>query len=53
MNAFIQIQIDNYKYMSVIRTHGILVDMLLDITPDVYGPYVTTDIKWFKKLITQ
>ena len=31
----------------------ILVDMLLDITPDVYGMYITTDRKVIKQLIAQ
>ena len=26
--------------MNIIKIHGILVDMLLDIAPDIYGPYV-------------
>ena len=39
--------------MAIIRIRGILVDMLLDITPDVYGPYVTTDRKGIKQRINQ
>ena len=31
----------------------ILVDVLLDIDPDVYGLYLTTDKKWIKQLISQ
>ena len=39
--------------MAITEICGILVNMLLDITPDVYGPYVTTDRKEIKKPMTQ
>ena len=39
--------------MDIIKIRGILVDMLLDITPDVYGRYITKDRKGIKQLITQ
>ena len=39
--------------MAIIKIRGILVNMLLDIDPDVYGPYVTTDRKGINHLITQ
>ena len=39
--------------MYIINIRGILVDILLDISPDVYGPYVITDRKGLKKLIVQ
>ena len=39
--------------MAIINIRGILVEILLDIAPDVYGLYVTTDRKLIKKLITQ
>ena len=39
--------------MDIIDICGILVDMLLDITPDVYGLYVTTERKGIKKIINQ
>ena len=44
-NAFIQTRVEDKKDMAVIRIRGILVDMLVDITPEVYAPYVTTDKK--------
>ena len=31
--------------MAIIKIKGILVDILLGISPDVYGPYVITDRK--------
>ena len=52
-NAFIQTRVENEKDMVYIRIRGILVDMLLKIAPDVYGPYVTTDKKGVKQLIVQ
>jgi hypothetical protein len=52
-NAFIQTKIEDEKDMAIIKIRGVLVDMLLDIAPDVYGPYVTTDKKGVKQLITQ
>ena len=39
--------------MDIIKIREILVDMLSDIAPDFYGPYVTTDRKVTKQLITQ
>ena len=39
--------------MATIKNRGILVDMVLDIAPYVYGPFVTTDTKGIKKTITQ
>ncbi len=39
--------------MAVIKIRGVLVDMLLEIAPDVYGPYVTLDKNGIKQLIAQ
>ena len=39
--------------MAIINIRGILVDMLPDISPDVYGLYVTKERKEIKKLITE
>ena len=39
--------------MAIINICKILVDILLEISPDVYGPYVTTDKKGINKLINQ
>jgi hypothetical protein len=44
-NAFIQNRIEDEKDMAIIKIHKILVDMLLDIAPDAYTPYVTVDKK--------
>ena len=42
-NAFIQKRVENE--MEDIKTRGFLVDLLLEIDPDFYGPFVTTDNK--------
>ena len=39
--------------MVIIKINEILVDMLLYILPDFYGPYVTMYRKGIKKLIAQ
>jgi hypothetical protein len=52
-NAFIQTRVEDEKDMAIIKIRGILVDMLVDIAPDVYKPYVTTDKKGVKQLIVQ
>ena len=43
LNAFIQTRIKYEKDMSIIKISGVLVDILLEITPDVYAPYDITD----------
>jgi hypothetical protein len=50
-NAFIQTRVVNPNDMATIRIRGILVNMLLDIAPEIYGPYVSTDRKGNKQLI--
>jgi hypothetical protein len=52
-NAFIQTRIDDEKNMVFIKIRGVLVDMLIDIAPGVYKPYVTTDRKGVKQLLVQ
>ena len=52
-NAFIQTKIENEEDMAIIKIRGILVEMLLAIAPEVYGPYVTTDKKGVKQIIMQ
>ena len=52
-NDFIQTQIDHKKDMAIINIRRIWVDMLLDISPDVYGLFVNTDRKGIKQLIAQ
>ena len=52
-NAFIQTRIEDEQDMAIIKIRGILVDMLLDIAPNIYSPYVTMDKKGVKQLIVQ
>ena len=48
-NAFIQTRIEDDKYMAIIKIRGILVDILVDLAPDVYREFVTIDKKGVKK----
>jgi len=52
-NAFIQTRVEDEKDMVTIKLRGVLVDILVDIAPDVYEPYVTVDKKGIKQLICQ
>ncbi len=52
-NAFIQTSIEDEKDMAFIKIRGILVDMLCEIAPDIYKPYVTKDKKGIKQLLVQ
>ena len=52
-NAFIQTRIEDEKYMAIIKIRGFLVDIILDITPDVYVPCVIMDRKDVNQLIFQ
>ena len=52
-NVFIQTRVENEKDMVYIKVRGILVDLLIEIVPDVYDPYVKLDKKRTKVLILQ
>ena len=52
-NAFIQTRIQDEKDMVFIRIRGVLVDILLEIAPKVYKPYVCVDKKGNKTLLVQ
>ena len=41
------------KCMAIINIKGVLVDILMEIAPYVYGTYVITDRKGVKQLIVQ
>jgi hypothetical protein len=47
-NACVQTRIDNEKDMAFIKIRGILADILVEIAPDVYKPYITKDEKGTK-----
>jgi hypothetical protein len=44
-NAFVQTRVENEKDMEFIKIRGILVDILVEIAPDVYNSYVSKDNK--------
>jgi hypothetical protein len=44
-NAFVQTCVENEKDMAFIKIQGILVDILVEIAPDVYKFYVSKDNK--------
>ena len=52
-NAFVQTRVEDEKDMAFIKIRGVLVDILVAIAPDVYGPYVTKDKKGVKQLLVQ
>lgn len=52
-NAFIQTRIENEKDMAFIKIRGVLVDILIDIAPEVYAKYAMTDKKGVKQLLVQ
>ena len=51
-NHFIQTQIRHEKDIDTIKICRILVDMILETAPYVYGTYVDTDMKGIKQMIT-
>ena len=52
-NAFIQTKVVDDKRKVIIRIRGPLVDMLVEIAPEVYGPYVTYDKHGNKQLLVE
>jgi hypothetical protein len=52
-NAFVQTRVKNEKDMAFIKIRCILVDILVEITPDVYKYYVLKDKKGSKQLLVQ
>ena len=52
-NAFIQTKVKDEKDMAIIKLRGVLVDILVEIAPDVYKSYATTDKKGVRQLLVQ
>jgi hypothetical protein len=52
-NAFIQTHVEDEKDMVIIKLHGVLVDILVVIAPNVYKSYATVDKKGVKQLVVQ
>ena len=52
-NVFIQTRVEYEKDMSFIKICEVLVDILVEIAPDVYKSHVTTKKKGAKQLLVQ
>jgi hypothetical protein len=52
-NMFVQTRVENEKDLVFIKIRGVLVDILVEIAPDVYKPYVSRDKKGMKQLLVQ
>jgi hypothetical protein len=52
-NAYVQTRVEKEKDMAFIRIRGFLVDILVEISPDVYKSYVSRDKKGIKQLLVQ
>jgi hypothetical protein len=52
-NAFVQTRVENEKDMALIKIRGVLVDILVEIAPDVYKSYVSRGKKGMKQLLVQ
>jgi hypothetical protein len=52
-NAFIQTRVEDEGDMAIIKIRGVLVDILVQIAPDVYKSYVMTDKKGTTQLLVQ
>jgi hypothetical protein len=52
-NTFVQTRVKNEKDMVFIKIRGILVDILVEISPGVYKSYVSKDKKGSKQLLVQ
>jgi hypothetical protein len=52
-NAFVQTRVEYEKDMAFINIRGILVDILVEISPDVYKSYISKDKEGLKQLLVQ
>ena len=52
-NAFVQMVVEDPNDHAIIRIHGLMVDVLVKIAPDVYGYFVTIDKKGEKQLLVE
>ena len=52
-NAFTQTRVEKENEMAVIKIIGFPMDLLLDVDPEFYGPFVNTDKKGEKLIIVQ
>jgi hypothetical protein len=52
-NAFIQTRIDKDDKIAIIRIRGELVEILVEIAPEIYKPYVNVNHRGAKTLIVR
>jgi hypothetical protein len=52
-NAFVQTRAENEKDVAFINIRGVLVDILVEIAPAVYKPYVSRDKKGMDQVLVQ
>jgi hypothetical protein len=52
-NAFVQTRVENKKDMAFIKIRGILVDILVEISPEAYKYYISQYRKGNKQLMVQ
>jgi hypothetical protein len=52
-NAFIQTVVEDKNKRVIVRIRGMLVDILVKISPEVYADYVTTDKKGNKQILVE
>jgi hypothetical protein len=52
-NAFVQTRVENEKDMAFINIRGILVDILVEIAPNVYKSFASKDKKGLKHFLVQ
>jgi hypothetical protein len=52
-NALMRIQVEDKEDMVIIKICGVLVDILVQIAPDVYKSYIMTDKKGMKQSLVQ
>jgi hypothetical protein len=50
-NALFQTRVENEKDMVFIKIQGVLVDILVEIAPAVYKPFVSRNTKAVKQLL--
>ena len=52
-NAFRQTRVEDEKDVAFIKIQGVLVDILVEIAPDIYKDYITLDSKGKKQFLVQ